>query len=69
MLNLSFKFLIEFMVAAVTMRTQNCPNMQAIPDSLTGQGRVGYRGLFTIYIDQFSEFFDPSLPIGRPFIY
>ena len=26
-------------------------------------------GAFTIYVDQFSEFSDPSLPIGRPFIY
>ena len=27
------------------------------------------KGVFTIYVDQFSEFLDPSLPIGRPFIY
>ena len=27
------------------------------------------KGAFTIYVDQFSEFSDPSLPIGRPFIY
>ena len=27
------------------------------------------KGALTIYIDQFSEFSDPSLPIGRPFIY
>ena len=28
-----------------------------------------YMGAFTIYVDQFSKFLDPSLPIGRPFIY
>ena len=27
------------------------------------------KGAFTIYVDQFSKFSDPSLPIGRPFIY
>ena len=27
------------------------------------------QGTFTIYVDQFSEFLDPSLPIGRPCIY
>ena len=31
--------------------------------------RLPWQGAFTIYIDQFSEFLDPSLPIGRPFIY
>ena len=27
------------------------------------------KGAFTIYVDQFSDFLDPSFPIGRPFIY
>ena len=27
------------------------------------------KGAFTIYVDQFSEILDPSLPIGRSFIY
>ena len=32
------------------------------PDSLA-------QGALTIYLDQFSKILDPSLPIGRPFIY